>query len=147
MELMKWNPMKELFNMRSRLDSMVDNFFMPMRNISTNEALWSWNPAVDIYENDDSIVVTAELPGVDKDQIAVDLQGRVLTLRGERASEQEVKEENYYRHERTHGRFERSFMLPTEVDPETVKAEYKDGVLNIRVPKPEEKKPKKISVH
>jgi len=139
MELMRWNPTKDLFDIRSRFDSLFENFF-PTRNAANGESLWNWNPSVDVYDNEDHIVIKAELPGVEKDQIAIDLQGRVLTLKGERAAENEVKEENYYRRERSHGRFERSFMLPVETEPESIKAEYKDGVLNIRLPKPEEKK-------
>jgi HSP20 family protein len=145
MELMKWNPMKDMFDIRSRFDSLFDNFF-PTRAAADGESLWNWHPVVDIYDNENDIVIKAELPGVDKEQIAIDLQGNVLTLKGERSSENEVKEENFYRRERSYGRFERSFMLPIEADPETVKAEFKDGVLNIQVPKPEEKKPKKITV-
>lgn len=147
MELMKWNPMNEAFNLRSRFDTLFEDFLWPKRTASKDDSLWSWNPAVDVYENGDSIVVKAELPGVDKDRITVDLQGRILTLKGERSSEQEVNEEHFYRRERSHGHFERSIMLPAEVAPESIKAEYKDGVLNIQVPKPEDKKPRKIAVH
>ena len=147
MELMKWTPTMDLFNAHSRFNSLWDQFFASGPTSASRESLWNWNPAVDVYENDDAIVVKAELPGVDKDKIAVDIQGRTLTLKGERSSENEVKEENYYRKERVHGRFERSFALPADVDPDSVKAQFKDGVLTIEVPKPEDRKPKQITVH
>jgi len=105
MELMKWTPPMDLFNVQSRFNSLWDQFFAPTQALANRESLWNWNPAVDVYENDDAIVVKAELPGVDKDKIAIDVQGRTLTLKGERSAENEVKEENYYRKERVHGRF------------------------------------------
>ena len=147
MELMKWNPMKDFFNVPSRFDTIFDDFFYPARRASGQEAALGWNPAVDVYESDDAIVVKAELPGMNKDQISVEMEGHLLTIKGERSSENEVKENNYYRRERTQGSFRRTLALPGEVDPETIKADYKDGVLKIEVPKPEEKKPKQISVH
>jgi HSP20 family protein len=88
----------------------------------------------------------AELPGVEKDKIAIDVDGRILTLKGERISDSEVKEENYYRRERSYGRFQRSFTLPLETDSEKIKAEYKDGVLHLNIPKPESQKPKQITI-
>jgi HSP20 family protein len=91
-------------------------------------------------------VITAEIPGVDKKDISVDVKDRVLTLRGERSSDNEVKEDRFYRRERTFGKFERSFTLPAAVDPDNIKAEYRDGVLKIEVPKPEGHKPRQINV-
>ncbi len=147
MELMRWSPMRGLFGWRNNLDGFFDDFFYPSRRSSEREGLWNWNPAVDIFEEQDSIVIKAELPGVNKEGISVDVKGRVLTLKGERSVDNEVKEEKYYRRERSFGRFERAFTLPAEVDPGTVKAEYSDGVLKITVPKPESHKPKQITVH
>ena len=147
MELIRWNPMKSLFDAPSRFDSLFDSFFFPARADSGQGGIWSWHPVVDVYENDAAIVVKAELPGVDKEHIRVDVEGRILTLKGERNTENEAKEENFYRRERTYGHFERSFTLPAEIDPDSIKAEYKDGVLKIEVPKPEEQKAKQITVH
>jgi HSP20 family protein len=147
MELMKWNSMKEMFDLRSRFNTLWDDFLTPPRSTDVKEGLWSWNPTVDVYENEDAIVVKAELPGVDKDKIAVDLQDRVLTIKGERSSDREEKKDRFYRRERIHGSFERAFSLPDGVNPDAIKAEYKDGVLKIEVPKPEGAKPKRITVH
>jgi len=145
MQLVKFNPMRDMFNLNST-NRFFDDFFPPSRNLrSTDEC--SCYPKVDIYDNEDTIVVKAELPGVDKDDIVVDVKDRVLTLKGERSSENEVKEDNYYRRERTFGSFERRFTLPDNVDPEKITADYKNGVLEVGIPKPEVKKPKQITVH
>jgi HSP20 family protein len=98
----------------------------------------TWYPAVDMFDDDDKIVIKAELPGMDKKDISVDIENRVLTLSGERNYDNEVKEENYYRRERATGKFKRAFNLP---------ADFKDGVLKVEIPKPEEQKPKQITVH
>ena len=136
-----------MVSIRDRFNRIFDDSLFP--SVRGEEALGlnAWNPSVDIYENDDSIVIKAEIPGVDKDNVHVDLKGRVLTLKGERENDSEVKEEHFYRREMCYGRFERSFTLPAEVDPETVKADFKEGVLKIEVPKPEERKPKQITIH
>jgi HSP20 family protein len=102
---------------------------------------------VDLYEKDDCVMIKAELPGVDKNDINIDLKDRLLTLSGERTHDQEVNEENYYRRERSYGKFQRTFTLPADVDSDKIKAEFKDGVLQIEIPKPEEKKAKKVTIH
>jgi HSP20 family protein len=147
MQLMKWNPARDIFGGRHNLDSFFDDFFYPSRKSTPGEGLWNLNPVVDIYEEQDNIVIKAELPGVAKEGITVDVKGRVLTLKGERSADNEIKEEKFYRREREYGRFERAFTLPGEVNPDSVKAEYTDGVLKISVPKPESHKPKQITVH
>jgi HSP20 family protein len=105
-----------------------------------------WTPAVDIYENNDDVVVKAELPGVEKDQISVEVKDGILSLRGERKFEKEVKEESYHRIERSYGSFQRSFSLPVTVNQEKVTARFQDGVLEVRLPKKEQAKPKQIQV-
>jgi HSP20 family protein len=107
----------------------------------------SWYPAVDMFDDGDKIVIKAELPGMDKKDISVDIEDRVLTLSGERNYDNEVKEENYYRRERASGTFKRAFNLPAEVNSDKIKADFKDGVLKVEIPKPEAKKPKQITVH
>jgi HSP20 family protein len=106
-----------------------------------------WSPAVDVYETDTGIVIKAELPGVDKKDISVDLEAGVLTLKGRRVHETDVKEGDFHRRERAVGSFSRSFGLPPELKAERIKATYRDGVLTVEIPKPEEAKPKQISVH
>ena len=106
-----------------------------------------WNPVVDIYDHDDKIIIKAELPGIEKEDIHVDLKSGVVTLSGERSHEKEVKEENFLHKERVYGKFSRSFSLPEGLDTDKIEADFKNGVLKIEIPKPEAKKPKKIAVH
>ena len=146
MQLVKWNPMRDMLSFNNRADRMFNDFFYPSRGMQMSKDS-SWNPRVDIYEDEDAIVLKAELPGVEKDNIVVDVEGRVLTLKGERSSDNEVKEESYYRRERTFGSFERRFNLPDNVDPEKITADYKDGILKLGIPKPDENKPRQITVH
>jgi HSP20 family protein len=145
-DLVGWKPQRELFNLRTPMSRLFDEFLAPAQWSEDSQSLWNWNPAVDIMDNDDHILITAEIPGVDKKDISVDVKDRMLTLRGERSSDNEVKEDRFYRRERTFGKFERSFTLPAAVDPDNIKAEYKDGVLKIEVPKPEGHKPRQITV-
>ncbi len=147
MELVRWNPRRDLFNWPLRTNRVFEDFFHPTLFNEEGVSTWNWHPVVDIYENDDNIVITAELPGVDKKDISVDVNGRILTLKGERSADNEVKEDNYYRKERSYGKFERSFTLPADVDPDKVKADFKDGILKLDIPKPEAHKPKQITVH
>jgi HSP20 family protein len=100
-----------------------------------------------MFEKDDKVVIKAELPGLEKKDISLDLQNGVLTLKGERNYENEVKQENFYRREMSYGKFIRSFKLPVDVDADTIKAEFQNGLLTIEVPKPEQHKPKQISVN
>jgi len=108
----------------------------------------AWVPAVDIYETDaHEVVVKAELPDMKREDINLTFENGVLTLKGERKVQQEVKKENYQRIERRHGVFSRSFTLPNTVDAGKISASYKDGVLTIRLPQREEAKPKQIAVN
>ncbi|MCF8069085.1 MAG: Hsp20/alpha crystallin family protein [Desulfobacterales bacterium] len=147
MELVRFNPTKNLFSLNSHVNRMFEDFWKPAVKSDEEACLCNWDPAVDIYDNEDKIVLKAELPGVDKKDISIDVKGKVLTLRGERSSDNEVKEDSYYRRERTFGKFERAFNLVAEVDPEKIKADFKDGILKIEIPKPEAPKPKQITIH
>ena len=147
MELVRWNPIRDMFGLRNHTNRVFGDFYFPTNREEGDLPMWNWNPVVDVYDNDDNIVLKAEIPGIDKKDIEIDVKGRVLTLKGERSSDNEVKEDNYYRRERCFGKFERAFNLPVNVELDKIKANYKDGVLEIEIPKPEEKKPKQITVH
>ena len=147
MDLVKWNPIREMSDLRHRVNQMFSDMFYPATVENQDLNQWSWNPVVDIYENDESIVIKAELPGVDKKNIRIDVKDRLLTLKGERSTEKEVKEESFYRRERAFGSFQRVFTLPVDVDPDKIAATYADGLLKIEIPKPETQKPKQITVH
>ncbi len=147
MQLIRWNPTRDRFSLRNRVNHVFDDFFFPTLRNDEEWSTCNWKPLVDIYDNDDNIVIKAELPGMEKKDIVIDVKGRVLTLKGERSSENEVKEDSYHRRERVYGKFERAFTLPMEVDSDKIKADYKDGVLEVNIPKPEERKPKQITIH
>ena len=147
MNLVKFNPWREMPTMHSRMSRFFDDPFFRIDRMADDDSMGMWNPAVDLYEKDDHFVIKAELPGVDKKDIKIDLKDRVLTLSGERSYDNEVKEENYYRKERSYGKFQRAFRLPADVDSDQIKAEFKDGVLQVEVPKPEEQKAKQVTVH
>ncbi len=147
MELIRWNPRRGMFSLGHRMSHLFDELYCPTHRDDGERSAWRWDPVVDIYDNDENIVIKAELPGLDKKDIVVDVKESVLTLKGERSITHEVKEEKCYLRERTFGKFERAFTLPKNVDPEKIKADYTDGVLQIKIPKPETQKPKKITVH
>ena len=147
MNLVRWNPRREMSMLHNRYSRFFDDPFFRIARMDEDANQGQWNPAVDLYEKDDHFVIKAELPGVDKNDIKVDLKDRVLTLSGERTYDNEVKEENYYRKERSYGKFQRAFTLPADVDSDKITAEFKDGVLRVEVPKPEEKKAKQVTIH
>ena len=114
--------------------------------VVSDDPLRAWSPLCDIQEDSDQIVVKADLPGVDLDDLDIEVEKNVLVIRGERKREKEVKSENLYQTERFHGSFSRSFKLPATVNNEKIRAEYRDGVLSITLPKLEAAKPLKIKV-
>lgn len=147
MELARYMPRRTLTNRPDSFSRLFDEFFTPFINvdkqITTSEAL---NLHVDIYEKDNKIMIDAELPGIDKKDITVDVKGKLLTLGGERKVDEEIKEENRYRRERRYGKFERTFSLPFEIDPDSVMAKYENGILRLEVPKPQEQQQKQIEI-
>ncbi|MGA8367286.1 MAG: Hsp20/alpha crystallin family protein [Candidatus Acidiferrales bacterium] len=114
---------------------------------SDNAALTTWAPAVDIYETENELVLKADLPDINEKDLDVRIENNMLTIHGERKFEQEVKEDNYLRMERTYGSFSRSFSLPNTVNSEAIKAEYKNGVLTVELPKRAESKPKQVKIN
>jgi HSP20 family protein len=145
MAIVRWEPFRDLLASQREFDRLFRDFFTPSPGegeLSTR----TWAPAVDIYETADSIVLKAELPGVDPKDVDVRIEENRLYLKGERRFEKEVKEENYHRVERSYGSFARSFALPNSIAADKVTAEYKDGVLSLTLPKREEAKPKAIKV-
>jgi HSP20 family protein len=146
MELVRWNPLKEMSLLRNHFSNFLSDPFFPAETAREEGSRNVW-PAVDIFEKDDKMFIKAELPGMDRKDISLDIQNGVLTLRGERKYENEVKEENFYCKEMSRGTFVRSFTLPGDVDADRIKAEFKDGILTVEVPSPETRKPKQITVH
>ena len=147
MAIVRWEPFRDLVGLQERMNRLFDESYRgPSRNPDEEGSLGSWAPAVDIFEHNGSIVLKAELPGMDAKNVDVRVENNVLTLRGERKLDDEVKKESYHRVERSYGTFLRSFTLPNVIDTEKIKAEFKDGVLRLTLPKKDEAKPKQISI-
>ncbi|MFQ5878014.1 MAG: Hsp20/alpha crystallin family protein [Acidobacteriota bacterium] len=141
--LTRWDPFRDLFSIQERLNRVFGD---PLSRFPIPDTVSAWYPPVDIYEEDDRIVVRAELPGVSKDDIDVNVESGTITLRGEKKQEKKVDSDNVYRVERFYGSFSRSFALPSTIDPGKIEARYKDGVLEVVLPKAEEARPRRISV-
>lgn len=146
MQMTTWNPRRTLRPLH-RDFHLFDDFFAPFSGVVSDTPSTDIHPSVDIYEKDEKLCIEAELPGFDKEKIRVDVNGNLLTISGERSSDEEVKTENRYRKERRYGRFERTFKLPFEVTETQIDANYKNGVLTLQVEKPEEQKPKQITIN
>lgn len=144
--LTPWSP-SSLWNTRAYrlLDQAFNDFLTPMRP-SEEVANRAWSPAVDIQETDEALTLTAELPGLKKEDVSITLENGILTLSGERQFEHEDKRDDYHRIERAYGRFTRSFTLPSNVDGANVKARFEDGLLRITLPKAEEARPRTIQI-
>lgn len=147
MALVRRRPFRDLVSIQDEVNRLYNDFFGRVPSMFDTELSRSeWTPSVDISETKDEIVVKTEVPGMNKDDIKITLQDNVLTLRGERKQEKEEKETNFHRMERCYGSFTRSFNLPTVVQADKIKATYKDGILNVTLPKAEEVKPKQIPI-
>ena len=145
MAIVRWDPFRDLNLLQDRMNRLFEDAGRTWR---TDEpaATTTWSPSVDIFETEGEIVVKAELPGMDRKDIQLNLENNVLSLRGERKFTKETKDENYHRIERSYGVFSRSFSIPATVDEEKIRADYKDGVLRIMLPKKEQAKPKQIKI-
>lgn len=146
MAIVRWEHCRDLMPLSREFDRLFREAFSPFSTegeLSTR----TWAPPVDIYETGDSIVLKAELPGVDPKDVEIRVEDNTLFLKGERKFEKEVKEESYHRVERSYGSFARSFSLPNSIDADKVSAEYKEGVLTLTMPKREEAKPKTIRIN
>jgi HSP20 family protein len=136
-----WRPFRELEEWERRFDDLLGR---PLWRLPVEER--GWMPAVDVFEKEDRFVVKAELPGMKEEDIDVSVVGDTLSIRGEKKTETEVKEEDYYRCERSYGSFYRSIPLPSNVDANKIEASFEDGVLEVALPKSAKVKPKKIAV-
>ena len=146
MNIIRYDPFRELASLQSRLNRAFDTTLSgPARN--EEELLTgAWAPPVDILETKEKTILKAELPGFDEDQIHLHFEDGILSLEGERKFEKENAEENYHRVERSYGRFVRSFTIPSNVDNEKITAAFHNGILTVELPKREETKPKQIRI-
>ena len=140
----RWDPFRNLSTLQEQVNRLFETSY---RGRGDNSALTTWAPAVDIYETENELVLKADLPDVDEKDLDIQIENNMLTIRGERKFNHEVKEDNYLRIERTYGAFSRSFSLPNTVNAEAIKAEYKNGVLRVELPKRAESKPRQVKVN
>lgn len=145
MEMIKWEPFRDMWSTQRRMNRLFcDHLREPE---STELSMGSWIPAVDIFEDEGEVVLKAELPEIDRKDVKISIEGNTLTLSGSRNLDKETERDKYRRVERSYGSFSRAFSLPTTLDQEQVKADYKDGILRITLPKKPEHKPKQITVN
>ena len=147
MALVKWDPFRDVAELQHRINRMFDDSFGRSREMDDEINLHAWRPAVDIYEAENGIVVAVELPGVSKESVSVEVKDDVLTLTGERLENPAISEDSYYRRERLFGPFKRSFTLNQNIKPDQIKATFKDGVLQIEIPRPVQEQPKQVTVN
>jgi HSP20 family protein len=145
MVVTRWDPFRELSSLQNRVNSLFQDYGRSGQDELTTTG--SFVPAVDVYEDEHKVTLKLEIPGVNQEDVDVQLENNTLTIRGERKFEKEEKEENFHRIERRYGSFARSFVLPNTIDTENVQAGYENGVLKIDLSKRVEAKPKQIKVN
>ncbi|MGQ9672923.1 MAG: Hsp20/alpha crystallin family protein [Candidatus Aminicenantales bacterium] len=146
MAIIRWDPFRDLMTLRDRMNRLFEDVFTSARGEEKELISSSWTPAVDIYEDENQLVLMAEVPGIDEKDIEIKLEDNTLSIQGERKIEKETKEENYHRIERAYGSFYRSFTLPNYIDQEKIQAEHENGILKITMPKRPELKPRKVKI-
>jgi HSP20 family protein len=145
MALIRWEPARELNSLQTEMNRLFNTFFdTPLPNGGATGRRWL--PAMDLVETDDDFVLKADLPGLSEKDVNIELEDNVLTISGERRSEHEERKEGLHRVERASGGFTRSLTLPEGVDPEAIKASFDRGVLEVHIPKPEQRKPRKVAI-
>ena len=142
--LVRWTPFREMNDLQGEMNRVFDAFSQRGASPETGTA---WAPVVDVYEDENNFVIHAELPGLSKDDVELHLENRTLTIRGERKVDKNFAQGNYHQRERFLGRFARAFTLPPTISQEKITANFKDGVLEVVLPKSEELRPKTIPVH
>jgi HSP20 family protein len=147
MALVRWEPVRELTSIQNEMNRLFNTFFdTPTAGNGGGNSPRRWIPAMDLVETEDHFVLKADLPGLTEGDVNVEVEDNVLTLSGERNAEHEDKREGYVRVERAFGAFRRSLTLPEGIDPEAVQASFDNGVLEVRIPKPEQRKPRKVAI-
>ncbi len=145
MAIIRWDPFRDMVTLREKMNRLFEDVFTG-RSEGKEIAASTWAPAVDIFETENDLVMTAEVPGIDEKDIEIKIEDNTLILKGARKFEKETKEENYHRIERSYGSFYRAFTLPNSIDPEKIQAEHENGVLKITMPKRTELKPRKVKI-
>jgi len=145
MAIIRWDPFRDMMTLREKMNRLFEDA-VTGKGEEKDLISSAWSPAVDIFEKDNELVLTAEVPGIDEKDIEINIENNTLTIKGERKFEKETKEENYHRIERSYGSFFRSFTLPGTVDQDKIQAEHENGILKITMSKRTELKPRKVKV-
>jgi HSP20 family protein len=147
MALIRWEPARDIATIQNEVNRLFNTFFEPSGQTGgQNGTLRRWIPAMDLVESNDEFVLRADLPGLNENDVNIELEDNVLTISGERKAKHEERKEGYYRVERASGKFSRSLTLPEGVNAERVQASFDQGVLEVRIPKPEQRKPRKVTI-
>jgi HSP20 family protein len=144
MALVRWEPVRELDTLQGEVNRLFDTFFGGAGNGGSRARRWV--PAMDLVETEDALVLRADLPGLERDDVSIEVKDNILTVAGKREAEHTDKADGYYRVERAFGTFSRSLALPDGVDADRVKASFDKGVLEVAIPKPEERKPHRVEI-
>jgi HSP20 family protein len=148
MTIVRWEPLREFSTLQNEMNRLFSTVFdtPPGGNGGTGGAMRRWMPPMDLVETDDHFVLRADLPGLSEEDVHIELEDTTLTVSGERKAEHESGDEGFYRVERAFGAFSRTLTLPRGIDPEAINASFDRGVLEVRIPKPEERKPRRIEI-
>ena len=146
MALVRWEPLREMATLQNEMNRLFGTFFDTPTTAVGSNGVRRWMPAMDLVETDEHFVLRADLPGLAEGDVTLEVEDRTLTVSGERKAEHEDKGEGYYRLERASGAFARTLTLPEGVDAEAITATFDKGVLEVRIPKPEERKPKRVAI-
>jgi len=141
-----WDPLRDLEAIQNEMNKMFNSSLVRWGDRDVGLLEGAWSPAIDVYDSKDNVMVKADIPGMKKDEIEVSVHGDTLIIKGEKKQEKEVKEKDYVRTERFYGSFNRAISLPAAVDASKVNATYKNGVLELVLPKKEESKPKQLKI-
>ena len=144
MTIVRWEPLRELSSLQTEMNRLFNAAFEGPAG--GNTAARRWTPAMDLLETEEEFVLRADLPGMTESDVNIELESNVLTISGERKTEHEAKKDGYYRLERSTGTFSRALTLPEGIDPEAVTANFDNGVLEVRIPKPAEAKPRRVQI-
>jgi HSP20 family protein len=147
MAITRFDPFRDIAVLQDRMNRLFNDSVSGRNRDDDLMSRGTWTPAVDIYEEDGGLVLKAEVPDISREDIDVSIENSTLTLRGERKLANEIKQENFHRIERAYGKFVRQFSLPATVDSARIAADYKDGVLTVKLPMREEAKPRSVKVN
>jgi HSP20 family protein len=145
MAVVRWEPARELATLQSEMSRLMNHFWGSAEG-GGSSTVSAWLPALDVWETDSEIVLAADLPGIEEKDVSLEVDDGVLTISGERSRTVDEKHDRYYRFERRFGQFSRSVTLPQGIDTSRIKAEFNGGVLEVHVPKPEERQPTRIQI-